>query len=118
MPAYVAGTAVALYPGDLAVKLFSAETVATASKSLAFAKAANTVGAPGTPTFEIDFASAPTATVTIEGANIDLDADYQILYTSISVQHDNYTDNANWAFYRAHVTSYSAGGALTVTVRP
>lgn len=116
MPAYVAGTATALYPGD-SLLLFNAETVAANSESIAFARASSPGGDDAGSTFEIDFAASPTAVVTIQGANTDLDANYQTLYTSTNAQHDNYTDNARWEFYRCKVSTYSAGGALTVKVQ-
>lgn len=67
-------------------------------------------------TFTIDFATAPTSSVLIQASNLEIDADYQTLYTSNSTQHDNYSVTVPFRFYRAKLASQSAGGALTVII--
>jgi hypothetical protein len=97
--------------------LLNAETLATGDASVAI----NRGPAPGMAdqgtTFQISFASAPTATVIIQGSNVDLAADYVDLYTSTNKQFDTFTDVTRFAFYRAKMSAYSAGGACTVTVQ-
>jgi hypothetical protein len=114
MPAY-ATFPVAIMPGDPAYALFNAETVAANSVSQQITRAYTSAVDSNAITFALNFASSPTAVVTIQGANQDVAADYVILHTSSNLQADNYTDTSAWKFYRVSVTSYSGGGALTVT---
>jgi hypothetical protein len=103
-------------PGD-SFFLFNAESPTAPQASVQFARGVSPSGNDAGMTFEIDFAVAPTAVVLIEASNTDIDADYQTVWTSTNLQHDNYTDTARWAFYRAALSTYSAGGALTVKVQ-
>lgn len=103
-----------LLPGQN-LKLFDAETPSAAQSSICFAR----LPAPGEQipsgiVFTFGFASSPTAVITIQGSNDNADGDYQTLYTSTDSQQDYYADAGTFGWYRAHCTSYSAGGALTV----
>jgi phosphopantetheine adenylyltransferase len=94
--------------------LFAASDTLTApAKSIAIAPIAAR-GINRIVTFMIQFASAPTNSLVIQGANTDTDAAYQTLYTSTNKQLDNYTDTVAWTYYRAYLVSQSAGGVLTV----
>ncbi len=107
----------AVAPGER-FTLFNAETFsAFPQSSVAFNRALEPGMNGGAMTFQMSFASAPTAVVKIQGSNVDLDAAYETLWTSNNTQYDNYTDTARWAYYRVQIYSYSAGGALTVTVQ-
>lgn len=111
------GQLTSLIPGDQVFYLFKAETLVAPQASVAFSRGA----APGTETpalmvFTISFASAPTATVSIQGSNEDIDSQYQDLQTG-TTQLWSYSDLGGFAFYRAKLETYSAGGALTVTVK-
>ena len=114
MPAYgtpqPGGGATALSPGD-AMRLFDAEILVAPQASIPFLRALS--GDSGT-TFTIGFAAAPTAVVAIQGANVDLEAQYQTLFTSTDKQTDSYTNTERWRYYRARLVSQAAGGALTV----
>ena len=103
-------------PGDF-YKLFDAEVVAAGTTSVAFSRGHSPSMDDAGMTFQMSWASAPTAVIEIQGSNIDSDAFYETLWSSSNTQFDNYTDTARWAFYRAKVISYSAGGAVTVTVQ-
>ena len=91
--------------------LFNAEVLAAPVASIPFLRA---LSQDSGTTFTIGFAAAPTASVAIQGSNVDLDAQYQTLYTSSNKQVDGYTDIGRWRYYRAILLSQSAGGALTV----
>jgi nucleotide-binding universal stress UspA family protein len=69
------GVLTALYPGD-ALQLFAAETPAAPQASLAFARACSPDGTDNGTTFQIAYASAPTASLQIQGSNVDADAAY------------------------------------------
>jgi hypothetical protein len=97
--------------------LVNAETVATNYASIPFARQVSPSGDDAGSTFQILFASAPTATVNIQASNVDADASYVTVFTSTNKQTDAYTDIGRSAFYRVQVSNYSAGGALTVLVQ-
>lgn len=118
MPSYstlqAGGVKTALMPGD-SLALFNNEAVTTGESSISFNRARGPIGADSGTTFSIDWAASPTgSTVVIQVANQDVDADYVTVYTSTAKQHDAYTDIGRAKFYRAQVTTYSAGGNLTV----
>ena len=96
--------------------LFNAETLTAPQASVAFAVAYSVNGEPVTKTFTMDFASSPTAALLIQGANVDTDANYQTLYTSTNIQHDNYTDTLAFKYYRAKLSTGGSSNALTVRV--
>jgi hypothetical protein len=108
-----AGGIVALQPGDL-YYLFNTESPTAPQASVSFARAMGPTQGDNGITFQILFASAPTAVVLIQGSNVDTDADYETVYTSTNLQNDSYTDIGRFAFYRAKLLSQSAGGALSV----
>lgn len=127
MPAYgtpqSGGTPTSLVPGDGPYYLVNAEVVAAGYKSIPFSRGYSPGAADNGCTFQIQWTVAPTAEVDIQGSNVDVDGSYQTLSQSINPianpagYLDNYTDTTRWAFYRVYVPSYSAGGALTVTVQ-
>lgn len=91
------------------------ETPGATVKSVAFARGAGAGPVPGGGiTFTADFASSSTSSLVIQGANQDVDADYTTVKTWTNVTHDNYTDTADFAFYRAQLVSYSGGGMPVV----
>ena len=103
-----------LLPGDR-LALFNAETPTAPQASVAFARGYAPQGQPPRITFTVAFAAQPTAVVQIQGANQDLDAQYQTLFSSaVNDQTSSYVDNGCFAFYRARLDSQTAGGALTV----
>lgn len=113
MPAFVAGKASAVSPGDL-VTLF-AEVVAANSQSIAITRSPSPTGVQQPITFKGSFATTPTATWTPMGSNTNVAADYIALSTPIS-GNGAYTDiQSNFAFYTVLVNTYSAGGIFTCT---
>lgn len=112
------GVLTAIQPGD-SIALFNAESPAAPPQaSVAFCTGYSPGGgAPAPILFTIDFAAAPTDSLVIQGANQDIDANYQTLYTSTNRQHDFYADAGGFAFYRAKLVSQSAGGAVTVIAK-
>lgn len=120
MPAYVAGRAPDLRPGDMGYSIFDGtETPSAGLSSLAFARGQSPSGADQGTTFSISFPSAsPNATVLIQGSNQDVDAQYQTLWTSTGLQYDNFTDDVGrWAFYRSQLSAYSSGGMPAVIAK-
>ena len=108
------GTVTAIQPGD-SITLFNAEAPAAGQASISFATGYSPGGGPAHAiTFTIDYAAAPTAVMVIQGSNRDIDADYQTLYTSTSIQHDSYSDGGGYAYYRAKQISESGGQPVTV----
>src|SRR5574337_959180 len=105
----------ALCPGESYTLFNGTESPGAAVKSVAFARGTNPALDTAGTTFTITFASAPTAQVLIQASNVDLDAQYQTLWTSNNLQTDNFTDDVGrWAFYRAVLNTYAAGGMPTV----
>ena|ERR1019366_7152669 len=121
MPAYNSpqpgGVLTDLRPGDPLYYLWNAETPAAGTASVAFCRGQSPSGSDEGMTFQMSWAVAPTGTVVIQGANQDIDALYETLWTSTSTQLDNYTDTTRRTFYRAKLVEYAAGGALTVSVK-
>lgn len=99
------GGLTALAPGE-SMYLFNAETPAASTASIPFARAISASQNDAGTTFQI---LAAAAGVLIQCSNVDVDADYVTVYTSVSA-HDAYTDIGRSAFYRA----VSPGGLLTV----
>ena len=106
----------AVYPGDKYVLFDGTETPSVGLKSVAFNRAPGNMQSGNGMVFTVDFASAPTATVQIQGANTDAEANYQILST-ISTQHGYYADLGLFCFYRCVLSAYGAGGQPIVTVQ-
>jgi hypothetical protein len=112
MPNYVAGTAVALSPGDT-INLFNAETPTPPQASIAFTQAYAAQGQPPGATFQAIFPG--TASVQVQGSNIDVDADYANVGAAITTSGGAVTDTSRLSFYRAKVTALT-GGSITVAV--
>lgn len=110
MPAYVAGKATSMAPGDL-IPLFSAETVAANSQSIAITRSPSPTGSQQPTTFTGSFASTPTATWSVLGANVNTAASYVTLSTQTG--NSAFTDTSNYAFLSVIVNTFSAGGAFT-----
>ena len=106
----------AVYPGDKYTLFDGTESPSAGLKSVAFNRAPGNGQSGNGMVFTVDFTSAPTATVQIQGANSDIEANYQTLAT-ISTQHGYYNDYAEFAYYRAVLSAYSAGGQPVVTVQ-
>jgi hypothetical protein len=110
--------ATALSVGDT-FNLFSADTVASNSLSPVIAVGPSGPIAENIKTWQVNWASAPTANVLIYGSNVPPTTagpqNGQLLYT-MTTQSASQSDNSAFAFYWAQVTAYSAGGALTVSV--
>ena len=104
-----------IYPGQQYALFDGTETPGAGVKSVVFRPSQNNGILPSGMVFTVDFALAPTATVQVQGANTDIDANYQILST-ISTQHGYYSDLGEFAFYRAVLSTYSAGGMPVVAV--
>lgn len=104
----------ALCPGDKITLFDGTETPGASVKSVAFSRAQTASGDNGT-TFFIQFGSAPTALVLIQSAFADVEADYQTVWSSTNTQQDAYTDVGRAPFYRAVLSTYSAGGMPVVT---
>lgn len=108
------GVVTSLQPGE-SMLLWNAESPSAPVASIPFNRAPGPgPDADAGTTFTISFASAPTATIDIQAANQDVDAQYITIFTSTNKQVDSFTDGQRFAFYRAKLTSQSAGGALTV----
>jgi hypothetical protein len=108
----------AIAPGDT-ILLFSAEAVASNQNSIVAAIADSGPMASNNRTFQINWASVPTANVLLYGSNTGPTTsgpqNGQLLYT-LNTQSASQTDNSAFAFYWAQVTAYSAGGNLTVSL--
>lgn len=120
MPAYKPtqlGGLTSLVPGDSLNIFDGTETPAAALTSLQFSRGQSPSASDQGTTFQIIFPSAPSAVVLIQASNVDVDADYQTVWTSTNLQNDNYTDTTRWAFYRAKLSTYSSGGMPVVVVK-
>jgi hypothetical protein len=109
-----------LSPGD-SMALFAAESPAPVAASIPFCRAMSPSSDDAGTTFQIEWATAPTAvldSVAIQGSNVDTAAAYETLYVSNGgAQYDNYTDLTRFLFYRAILLAESSGGAVTVLVQ-
>ena len=116
MPNYVAGAAIALPPGGQGTA-FNAETPTAPQASQAFAVPPPFGSGQAQLSVQIAFASAPTAVVDVQGADLDADANYVSLATnSTNKQHDRLDISCNARFVRLYLASQSAGGAITAYV--
>ena len=111
------GVLTELSPAESLTLFDGTETPAAGLTSLAFIRGPSPSLADAGMTFQIDFLSAPTATILVQGSNIDVEADYETLWPSINTQFDNYTDTTRWKFYRVKLSAYQAGGMPVVTVQ-
>ncbi len=109
-----AGPLTAVSPGDRITLFDGTEAPAALVTSLEFVRAPGPTQVPAGIVFTIDFAAAPTDSLLIQGANVDLEADYQTLFTSTNTQHDYYHDAGNFLYYRAKLNTYAAGGMPVV----
>ena len=110
------GVLTALYPGDDYYP-FKAESPTAPQASVAFAMGYNPGGGGNAAVvFQATWAATPTAVLTIQGSNTDVDSDYIALGT-ITAQGGFYADGGGFQFYRVVLTSQSAGGAITVRVK-
>jgi len=116
MPVYGSLGPTAIVPGDNYVLFNGTETPASGTKSIAIARAEGAHDT-GVMTFTVQFASSPTATVSIEASNVDADASYQTIYAGAGTQQDYYADLGGFAFYRANLSAYTSGGMPTVIVQ-
>lgn len=108
---------VTVYPGQQ-FKLFDGtETVAALLKSVTVQLGKERPASPPSQQlFTVTFASAPTATVLIQGSNDDVDGHYQTLATLTTIT-GYYADLGEFAYYRAYLSVYSAGGMPTVLLQ-
>lgn len=105
-----------IQPGDL-FYLFNAESPTAPQASVAVAMGYVPNNASGQVVFTVHWAAAPTAALVIQGSHVDVDAQYQTLTTFTNVQDGYYADVGGFAFYRAKLSSQSAGGAVTVIAK-
>jgi hypothetical protein len=113
MPNYVAGASKLIIPGQN-YNFFNAESPSAPQSSIAMAHRVNAGGLYTPINFVIFFSAAPTDSLLIQGAEVDLDSHYQTLFTSTNSQFDKYGDIGAFPFYRARIVSWSGGGTLTV----
>lgn len=108
----------ALIPGDRYTLWDAITPSGSGVASVAFSAAkSGPVTAP--IVFAAHWATAPTASVVnIEGANVDLDADYQILASILTgvLTNGYYADEGGFAFYRAKIASLTIGPGAGLTV--
>lgn len=107
-------------PGDRFTLFAPSDTLVAGSQSRVIAIAHAAPFGVKAQTFQLSFATTPTAVVEIFGSNIPPtvagpDPNGVLLYTSTNKITDNYTDNLAFEFYWAQLISQSAGGALTLT---
>lgn len=100
----------ACVPGDSLVLFDGTETPGSSVKSIALARQMGPQPGPAGIVFTISFGSSPTDALEIQASNEDVDAEYITLQTSTNTQNDYYADAGNFAFYRAVLSTYSAGG--------
>ena len=121
MPAYIDSVvtgkpqACSLVPGDRLL-LYNNETVSVGMASIAFARGMSGSGDDAGTTFTLIFASAPNATVEIQGANYDTASAYDKL-SDLTTNNSFYTDTGRFGFYRVAITASSASGQVTVTAQ-
>lgn len=104
-----------ILPGQ-SFTLFNGEAGSANPSSVAFSNAMSPVQISDPIQFTIswDAISSGGTTVNIQGANQDLDAQYQTLFQSVNMTLDKYTDTGNFRYYRATVSGYANGGNVTV----
>jgi predicted aconitase len=104
-----------------AYPLFNAETPTAPATSQPIQWSPElTGGAQNILTFQIIFSAAPSAAVVeIIGSNVNVLADFTVVYTSTfsgTNQADVYTNNGNYLFYAAKLVSHTGTETLTVLV--
>jgi hypothetical protein len=103
-------------PGDVVTMFAATDTLTAPATSIQIAPGQAGAQQVRLLVFTIDFASAPTDSLTIQGSN-SITGPWRTLYTSTSTQHDQYADQSGYAFYQAVLASQSAGGACTVIAK-
>lgn len=106
-----------LIPGDLPYYLFNGESPNPPQASVAFCRGQTPgTGQPSPITFEL-ICPGFAGELDIQASNVDADADY-ISVGNMAASPAYYSDGGGFRFYRARLVSQSAGGAITVIVRP
>jgi hypothetical protein len=120
--AQAGGQLTSLIPGEV-LSLFAADSVTAPQASMAVSRGYSPGGFTNFGiTFQITFASSPTAVTQILGTNVYqypgkafVLTEWTVLYTSTNLQSDSYTDAGASRFYCGYVVSQSGGGAITLT---
>ena len=97
-------------PGERIVLFDGTETPAAGVTTVAFCRATGPTQVPSPIVFTTHFPAAPTATVLIQASNVDVESQYQTVYTSTNKQDDYYADYGAFTFYRARLSAYTSGG--------
>lgn len=105
-----------LKPGDF-FYFFNTESPVPPQASIALAMGYAPGGADAEILFTISFSAAPTDSLVIQASNVDVDSQYQTVYTSTNKQLDSYADLGLFAYYRVKVVTWTGGGTLTVIVK-
>jgi len=108
--AQAGGSLQSVSPGERIVLFDGTETPAVGVTSLAFARAPGPIQSPAPMVFTNHFPAAPTATVLVQASNVNVDAQFQTVYTSTNKQDDYYADYGAFAFYRMQLSAYTSGG--------
>ena len=105
----------ALLPGDSFV-LFNAESPSAGQASVAFNRAPGYGDErPAGIVFTASWAVTNAGnTMQIQGANVDVDAEYNKNILQTIAGNGFYSDQGNFAFYRAKLTAYVSGAPVTV----
>ena len=117
MPAYVANSAVALYPGD-SYKVLNAETPSADTASTAVSPQPSIVGALAGYSVTYQFASAPASvTIYVQEADDNADASFVTIDTLSSTTGGKTSYSGNFTkFVRVVAHAQSGGGELTVSI--
>jgi hypothetical protein len=109
--------ATAVYPGDV-IPLFNAETLTAPATSTVISLGGAAPFGIHQVSFQVQFASSPTASVAIFGSNIAPTSsgptDGVAVGTAVTTQSAVVTTTAIFEFYWAVLASQSGGGALSV----
>lgn len=97
------------------IYLWNAESPAAGANSIVFTRGLDP-GGNKEITFQGDFATAPTATVTIFGSNFPPTSApvNGISLATMTTQNSGYVDTTGYAFYWAQMTTVSAGEPFTL----
>ncbi|MGH7442576.1 MAG: hypothetical protein ACREKE_07895 [bacterium] len=114
MPLFTATNPVALMPGETTL-LFNAESPTAPAASQAVALQANAGGGPADLSFTIAYATAPTAVLTVQAADNNVDGSFiPTSAVSTNKQNDRLELSTGAALVRIQLTTESAGVPLTV----
>lgn len=112
------GTLTSIIPGDSFTHFDGTETPSAGVTSIAFSRGYSPSGDDAGITWYVQFPLAsPSAVVLIQGANSNVEANYQTLDTITDLQQAAYTDTGRAAFYRVKLSAYSSGGMPVVTAQ-